>query len=206
LLSEVNVMASGFNEKIDAFDLIINALKEHEKKLDAISNDLENLFKRHSTEKKKDVNDEKTMEKKHITREPLIICKEWSDFKESCIDATKVAFEIDDDSFKIDAISNEGLFRYLEELPPKRLKIVEELSQFSIDKKEIRSINLFQFLVNRRLKCGLIVSLKNTKITPIGKQFLLELEYNLETEMVKEFLSNELGLSKRGIVQGKIIL
>jgi len=34
---------SGFNEKIDAFDLIINALKDHEKRLDEISHRLESL-------------------------------------------------------------------------------------------------------------------------------------------------------------------
>ena len=205
-------MPSGFDDEgINAFDLVINALKAHEKQLDEISERLDEIAKRMEIllagelyEKNKV---ERTEEQKVTTRPtkmgPTIICTEWRAFKETCLGSRRVTFQIAENSFQVHAISNGDIFRYAEDLP-NQIKIVEDQSYFSIDKSSFRSLDSLQFLFDRRLKCGLSLLIKSSIDVSIEKQFLIKLVYNLDVNEVKKFLSNELGVSIKEVVEGRI--
>ncbi|MFH0748624.1 MAG: hypothetical protein V1915_01700 [Candidatus Bathyarchaeota archaeon] len=197
-------MASGFNEKIDAFDLIINALKDHEKRLDEISHRLESLFEEQPSEKGREVKkEEQVSAPPPVKGGPQVICSEWNEFKETCKEAKMITFEVKNNTFQVYAMVKEEIIRYLEDFP-NMLKIVEEPSQFIIDKSQLNSLDALQFLIQRKLRCGFNLSIKSSKIVSMDKHFLLELVYDFDGMEMKEFLSKEVGVSKKEIVEGKI--
>lgn len=198
---------SGYHEKMDALDLIINALKDHEKRLDDISHKLERVFKEVKTRETRQVRvdeEEKRVEAPPPQRKPLVICKKWSEFKERCSNAEMVAFEVEENRFQVYALVSGDIFQYAEELPSKRIKVQEEQSSFSIDKASLKNIDLFQFLIDGRLQCTLGLKVNISRSQATENEYLFELSYDLSADEVKAFLSRELGASKDKIVEGRI--
>lgn len=198
---------SGFHEKMDAFDLIITALKDHEKRLDAISNRLKSMINEVKTEIDKIgvvKKEERRIEPPAVKKAPLVICNKWNEFKDRCKGAKIVTFEVEKNFFHVYSMVSGDVFRYSEGLPNKRLKVVEEQSCFSIDKASLNNIDLLQFLIEGRLKCGLSLSIKSSRTVLSEKQFLFELSYDFNPDEVKEFFSGELSVSKGDVVEGKI--
>ena len=197
-------MASDFNEKFDALDLVMNALRDHEKKLDDISHRLESLFDGQLIDKSKVVRkEEQLIETPMAERIPLVIFRKWNEFKNTCSGARRATFEIENNFFHVYAMINGDIFRYSEKLPNK-LKIIEEQSYFLIDKSCLTSIDSLQFLINRRLKCGVNLAIKSSRIVSMEKQSLLEVVYDIDASAAKNFLSNEMDIPKKGIFEGKI--
>ena len=118
---------SGYREKMDALDLIMNALKDHEKQLDEISHRLEQTFKQTKTRKPNTIEVvEKTQQTKPSPRKraPQVIFNKWSEFKETCQNPKMVAFEVEGKRFHIYALMDEDVFTYEETLPHNTLKVV----------------------------------------------------------------------------------
>lgn len=200
-------MADGPGEKIDAIDLIINALKDHEKKLDDISHHFEELLNSISTEKivggRANVQ-EKPEEPAKFKRKLSVVCSKWSEFKEICVTANMVAFEIENKNFNVYALINDEIYKYSENMPSKRLKVTEEQSSISIDKSSLNNIEMFQFLIDGKLACGLKVLITGSRTLLSGKQYAFDLSYGLNSAEAKDFLSDELNVLKDRIVEGKI--
>ena len=205
-------MPSGFDdEKIDALDLVITALKEHEKTLDETSECLKEtsksmkrmvdglFYEKNKVERK----EEREIATQPTKMGPIIVCDEWSAFKDTCLNGRRITFQIEKNSFQVYVIINGDIFRYSEDLPNK-IKIFEDQHYFSIDKNCFRSIDSLRFLIDRRLECGINLSIKSSEIVPIEKEFLLELVYSFDVKEVKEFLSSELGVPTDKICVGKI--
>ncbi len=200
---------SGFSEKMDAIDLIVTALKDHEKRLDTLSRRLESICKSLSiyevyekieVEKK----EEKRAEPSPARKGPSVICNNWNEFRAVSRGAKTVAFEIERNLFHVYSMVNEDVFRYSEDLPVEKLRVVEEESSFSIDKAYLINIDLLEFLIQGKLKCGLSLSIKSLRTALSDKQYLFELSYDFDPNEVKVFLSRELSTSKSNIVEGKI--
>lgn len=140
---------SGFPEKLDALDLIINALKDHEKKLDDLSHRLENIFQSLSTNETGAIKkEEKRTEHQRIMKGSYITCQKWHEFKNTCRHAEIAAFEIESNIFNIYSKVNEDVFKYSEDLPDNNLRVVAEDSYFSIDKSSLNNkIDLLQILI-----------------------------------------------------------
>ncbi len=194
---------SGLPEKMDALDLIINALKEHEKRLDDLSHRLESVFVTLQTGEVAKKEEEK-IETPKAKRAPLLICERWNEFKDMCRGAKTAAFQVERNFFHVYSTLDEGVLTYSENLPDIKLKVTDEDSQFSIDKSSLNSIELLQFLIEGKLRCGLRLALRSSKTALPGKRFLVELRYEFNPDEMKGFLSRELGISKSNIVEGKI--
>ncbi len=198
---------SGYREKMDALDLIMNALKDHEKRLDEISYRLEQAFKEVKTGEPSPTEvaqETKIEEAPPRKRAPQVIFSKWSEFKGTCQNATMVAFEVEGNRFHVYTLVDEGVFMYEETLPHTTFKVVEEPSSFTIDKDVMNHIDAFQFLIEGKLKCGLTLSIKSSRTVFKETEYLFELNYNLVPDEVKTFLSRELGVLKDKIVEGKI--
>jgi hypothetical protein len=198
---------SGYREKMDALDLIMNALKDHEKRLDEISHRLEQAFEEVKTgepSRVKGAREVQRIEAPPRMRSPQVLFSKWSEFKGTCKDGTMVAFEVDENRFHVSVLVDEGVFTYEETLPNTTFKVVEEQSSFSIDRDALNHIDSFQFLIEGKLKCGLTLSIKSSRTVLKETEYLFELNYNLEPDEAKTFLSRELGVLKAKIVEGKI--
>jgi hypothetical protein len=104
-------MSSDRDDRVDMLDLLINLLKEHEKKMDELTYRLETLL------------DERTPPTESPRRAPEGISgvvarvSSWREFKRQCTGALSVAVEIDEHRFKVTALSRNILFAYEEEIP-----------------------------------------------------------------------------------------
>ncbi len=195
-------------EKMDALDLIINALKEHEKQLDEISRRLAEAFKKVKSGERRTVRDAKEVpriEGPPRTRTPHIVLSKWSDFKRTCHKAPAVAFEVDGTQFHVSAMADDGVFLYEETLPDTTFTVVEEPSRFSIPKDTLTHIDALAFLIEGKLKCGLTLTINSSRTPSTKREHLFELRYDFKPDDVKAFLARELGITPKQIVEGKII-
>jgi hypothetical protein len=191
-----------FHDKIDAFDLVITALKDHEKRLDTLSERLESLVStlgRVSLPVKKP-SSESQYSQGHLT----VVCAQWNEFRESCQNAAIITFEIEDSVFHIYAKVDDVMFCYFEPLPKKKLTVMENKSSFSISKSQLSHIELLQFLVDGKLKCGITLLIHNAMKKIPEDQYLFDLRYEVDAEKVKNFLAEELDVPTNKIIEGKI--
>ena len=97
------------------------------------------------------------------------------------------------------------IFRYSEKIPRNTYKLVNEEKQYLVDKFYIEDLENPMFF-NGTLKCGLKLSTKTTKMALNDREFQITLDYDLDSDVTKEFLSKELSVSKENIVEGRITL
>ena len=193
---------SEFPEKIDALDLIITALKDHENRLDMISERLEiltnNLASREDeTRRSVERRVEPVARSKAITR-----CHNWSEFRDRCTGSLNVSFEFEGNTFNVSVMIDGYVFTYSERLPTKRLKVIEDEARFVIEKTHLNDIELIQFLIDGKLKCGVTLAITCSRSLLSDNQFLFDLNY--DSARVKAFLAKELGVAEKNIVEGKI--
>jgi hypothetical protein len=180
---------SGYHEKMDALDLIMNALKDHEKQLDEISHRLEQAFKKVKPGKPSTIEVAEETQRIEATprnRTPQLIFNKWSEFKDTCQEAKMIAFDLEGNRFQIYAMMDEGVFTYDETLPHTTFKVVEEPSRFTIDKDTLTHVDAIQLTLLKE------------------REYIFKLKYDLEPDEVKVFLSRELGVLKDKIFEGKV--
>ena len=198
----------GFQEKMDALDLIISVLRDHEKKLDEVSNRLGgivNELKAKEAERGREaLKGGRVTEIPTSRRMPLVTYNRWDEFKVRCEGSAITAFQVEKNTFHVYSVSDEEIFGYSESLPKDRIMVSEGEGQYSIEKKYIRSIDDLTFLISGRLRCGLNVSIEVSKTALPGRKSMFELDYSFESGKVKEFLSKELNLPRDKIVEGGI--
>lgn len=185
------------NDKFSAFDLIMTALKAHEKQIDYLLHEFDVVLEEFKT----GYTGKKGVAKKEKGRDPLVILKRWNEFKETSRDAEMIAYEIEGNRFHVYSMASGRVFAYVEDLPDK-VRVVEDEDGFTIDKDSVKDVDALRFLIDGRLKCGLGLSVKSSRTQLMEKEHLFELSYELSE--VKEFLSKELSVSKRKVVEGKL--
>lgn len=196
---------SEYGDKWDTIDLIITALKEHEKRLDSVYNKFETLVDKFSA--KEPTREPAAVRGRKRVSESLIFisCEKWQDFKSKCKGASVITFEIHDNTFSVCVRLKRDIFRYSEKIPRNTFKLVNEEKQYLVDKFYIEDLENPMFF-NGTLKCGLKLSTKTTKVGLNDREFQITLDYDLDSDVAKEFLSKELSVSKENIVEGRITL
>ncbi|MFA5363709.1 MAG: hypothetical protein WC325_00825 [Candidatus Bathyarchaeia archaeon] len=135
------------NDALEALDFIINVLKEHEKDLDRLINQLSiiteslgetgeitgkiekiedritNLQDEITSLIKNVVSNQQQQEVPHSSNvrssSVTVKCRRWEDFKQmaACSETVSYTFKISDNSFKADAIKNGRILTYIGEFP-----------------------------------------------------------------------------------------
>lgn len=129
------------SEKINTLDFIINVLREHEKKLDALTSKFEGILSGLSAIMGRKKAEE--AEAKTIRAQANVICDDWSDFKSACSGAEIITFNQDAYTLIIRALNGNIVYEYREALPVYvgSLKCGIPLRfQVSVDASEIRKI------------------------------------------------------------------
>jgi hypothetical protein len=196
---------SEYGDKLDTIDLIITALKEHEKLLDSVYNKLEVLVDKFNvkepTQKPAMVKTQKSVSEGLL----FISCTKWQDFKTKCKGARVITYEMQDDAFFVYVKLKGEVFRYSEKVPRNTFKLVDEGKQYLVEKFFIEDVETLPFF-NGTLKCGLKLPIKTSKMALTDREFQIAVDYDLDSTVVKEFLSKELSVAKENIVEGRITL
>ncbi len=205
-------MSDGFPEKMDALDLIINALKDHEKRLDEISHQLHNVLQEATIDlpKVEEALPPEPKQKRPVphtqVRLPRIQCTDWLEFvtQFKSQKATLVTYQVDETAFSVSTMTNDFILTYTESLPQKRLQVTEDTTSYSFNKSTLDSLDLLEVIINRRLKCGLALSISSHTTIESGQPHFV-LTFTIPSTVVKNFLKTELGIPPKNIVAGDII-
>lgn len=204
---------SGYREKMDALDLIMNALKDHERQLDRLARQLEQAFKaaKARAPSPRDIESEQQPQLQPQLREalprqrvPHILVRAWSEFQRTCQAATRVAFEVTGNRFRVSAVGKDAVFTYEEILPNTPLKVVEEASHLTLDRNALLDTDALRFLIEGRLRCGLVLTIRSVSTRLNEREALVDLQYRYVADEVKGFLSKELGVPTDRILEGTI--
>ena len=190
---------SGFDEKIDVIDLIINVLKDHEKRMDELISRLEVTQ-----------GSEPVIRYEHIQQPlrqgPVItaVISQWSEFKEKCTSASLVAFNEVDKRFMVQAMCNGILFTYSEEIPDMEIKYKKGQGQASIAGIDISRSELMQVALGGKLECGLGLIKQETDIELLNGDSVRKVSYNIDSGVTKSWIAYQLGVEDRTILQGSL--
>ncbi len=146
------------SEKINALDLVITVLKEHEKTLDSLIEKLENALKDFSAVS------EKTKAITSARHNVEILCEGWNEFREACTGAEAVSFQLDG-KLRIKALQGNIIYEYMESAH-RHVKIMEcgipVKFQTYLDPAELKRVLSKELNVpENRIIQGKIISLHN---------------------------------------------
>ncbi len=127
-------MSNRAGKRVEALDFLIKVLKEHEKRLDAITERLETIATLLETKSVTDKSD----------RAQMTECKDWEDFKEVSKEADKVSFYINDKNLTIYSSVGGKAYWYNETFQDNQVQLNCGLKfwvtnmLFRIDKNEVK--------------------------------------------------------------------
>lgn len=204
---------SGFDEKIDVIDLIINVLKDHEKKLDELVTRIEKAQTINRTPT--DRLEETTPQIERVPSLPVektsgvpvkVELSEWNEFRTRCESARLVAFEVADGRFQVTALTDSVLYRYTEKIPSMeiRYKTVDEKAQIkSID---INRAELVSEAFNGILKCGLKMEKTEHSFKEPGGESVLNVNFHVDTSTARSWIAYQLAADDEKIHHGSMDL
>jgi len=188
----------GYDEKVDVIDLIINVLRDHEKTLDGLISKLEEALAGSAPIPVRTVKTE--------VRKPAVsvAMREWTEFRERCLKANLVAFEIEEKRFNVSAVKDDILYSYEEEIPDMEIRYKEEEKKVVIEGIDISSTDLVPTVLRGKLKCGLDISVKGTEVKMPDGVAVYKIIYDIDAEEAKAWLAKQLKAEKGSIIRGKI--
>jgi hypothetical protein len=205
---------SGFDEKIDVIDLIINVLKDHEKKLDELVSRIEKtqIIERAPT----DTIEEITPQIERVSSLPAektssgipvkMELSEWNEFRTKCESARLVAFEVADGRFQVTVLTDSVLYKYTEKIPSMeiRYKTVDEKAQ--IESIDINRAELVSEAFNGILKCGLKMEKTEHSFKEPGGESILKVNFHVDTATARSWIAYQLSVDDEKILHGSMNL
>ncbi len=184
-----------FDEKMDAIDLIINVLREHEKSLDELVSRLEELVSRAAQEG----------EGARVER-PIIraLVREWKEFKERCTGARIASFEVQDKHLRVSALKGGVLHLYEEAIPDMEIRFKEREKRLLIEEVELGGRELVPAALRGRLNCGLEVTVRGEETRMPDGASLYRIVYDVEAERARSWLANQLKMDPKNIIHGRL--
>lgn len=184
-----------FDEKMDAIDLIINVLREHEKSLDELVSRLEELLAKAAP-----MGEGAGLERPTIRA----LVRDWKEFRERCSGAGIASFEVQDRQFRVMALKGGVLHTYEEMVPDMEIRFRERENRVVIDEVELRGRELVPAALRGRLNCGLEVSMRGEEMRMPDGVSLYRVVYDVEAERARNWLAGQLKMDPKNIVHGRL--
>lgn len=185
------------DDRVDMLDLLINLLKEHEKKMDELAYRLETTL------------DERTPLTEPPRRTPEEISgvvarvSSWREFKRQCTGALSVAVEIDERTFKVTALTRNILFAYEEGIP------VLEVIQRNEERETtyaVTDVSLTLKSLMGNLDCGLEMDRRVIDSALPDGGAAQRVVYYVDPGMARSWLADQLELEESSIILGTLSL
>ncbi len=190
-------MSSDRDDRVDMLDLLINLLKEHEKKMDELAYRLETTL------------DERRTQTEAPRRTPdrisgvIARVSSWREFKRQCTGALSAAVEIDERIFKATALTRNILFAYEEEIP------VLEVTQRDGGRETTYAVTDASLTLKSlmgTLDCGLELDRRVIdSALPDGGR-VQRVIYYVDPGAAKSWLADQLALEESSIILGALSL
>jgi len=214
---------SEFPEKIDTLDLIITVLKDHEKILDNLARRLTPIVKgleSRGVDEDKILENISSIERKIsglndiiarflLTEKPepvkgvIIECNNWEDFKVKSRDADTVTFDVVEKDFVVNSVSNNEFYKYSETLPENEYLLKREGELFTVERFSTNSLQTNPLIIMNKLRCGLEITVETTRQNLPEDKYLYRSSHKIIEDKTKEWISQELNISKEKVLRGK---
>lgn len=185
------------DDRVDMLDLLINLLKEHEKKMDELAYRLETTL------------DERTPPTEPPRRTPEEISgvvarvSNWCEFKRQCTGTHSVAVEIDERTFKVTALTRNILFAYEEGIP------VLEVIQRNEGRETIYAVTDVSLTLKSlmgNLDCGLELNRRVIDSALPDGGAVQRVVYYVDPGTARSWLADQLELEESSIILGTLSL
>lgn len=191
-------MERGYDEKIDVIDLIINVLKDHEKKMDELVSRLEEA--------------QVTPAEVKAPREPpkqvgaviTAALKRWDEFTGRCSGAQLVAFDIAYGFFEVSAVAGGVIYVYREEIPRLDIQYTKGDEGVHIESIDISKAGLMPAALRGNLDCGLEFEKKEVEVGLPGGSVVHKIIYDIDPGTAKSWLAYQLGVDDSAVIQGNL--
>jgi len=184
------------DDKVDIIDLLINLLRDHEKKLDEISYRLEKLAEGGQPliyPEEPDVTPRIS-----YTCVTAIVSK-WSDFRERCQGSELIAFKISESLIHVTSLNGSILYVFEEQIPSIMLKRKEDGST----QVNILDLANTQTALSGKLECGLELETTSFESKVDGEKVSI-IKYVVSHETAKNWLTSQLGVDSSQIIEGEL--
>jgi hypothetical protein len=205
---------SGYDEKIDVIDLIINVLKDHEKKLDELVSRIEKaqVINRTTTDTLEEITpliERASSLPAEITSPNVPVrveLSEWNEFRTRCGSARLITFEVVEGHFQVRALTDSVLYSYIEKIPSMgiRYKTVDEKAQ--IESIDINRAELVSEAFNGILKCGLKMEKAEHNFKGPGGESVLNVNYYVDSSTARSWIAYQLAVDDEKILHGSMDL
>jgi len=195
---------SDFDEKIDVIDLIINVLKDHEKKLDELVSRLENTD---SVETPRHEPLIRAPEMKAVSGgKPVasVVLKRWTEFQNQARSSELVAFDSDAGRFTVSALVGRLLYTYIESIPSMEIEYSGDEGKSRIDGINISSAELIPAAFKGKLDCGLELKMDKYDVSMPDGGLIHKINYFIDPEIAKQWLAYQLEVDDDRVVQGEL--
>lgn len=185
------------DDRVDMLDLLINLLKEHEKKMDELAYRLETTL------------DERTPLTEPPRRTPEEISgvvarvSNWREFKRQCTGALSVAVEIDERTFKVTALTRNILFAYEEGIPV--LEVIQR-NEGRETTYAVTDVSLTLKSLMGNLDCGLEMDRRVIDSALPDGGAAQRVVYYVDPGMARSWLADQLELEESSIILGTLSL
>lgn len=195
---EGRAASSDRDDRVDVLDLLINLLKEHEAKLDDLSQRLEEIM-------------EQTTPRAAPPERPVTEVSlrahimSWAEFRRLSRGATRVALSAEEGQFKVMSIKGGILHSYQEKVPYLDIikRVEEGMSRVSF---ELDDVSLLVNSLRGRLDCGLELQRRERELAKLEDATLTRLEYWVDPERARRWLAQELEVEDSRIILGELHL
>ncbi len=184
-----------YDDRVDVMDMILKVLEEHEKSLDSLIIQLGETVTR-----PKPSGEVKVPELNHYK----IVLRKWQEFRERCQYSDLLTFDIADDMFQVLSLNNDNFYIYSEIIPEVTIKLDKNSDKVLIENGELISTEYQYSLLNGKLQCGLPIKTKKSKIDLPNGDLIQKINYKVDPEQARTWLSKELKTEKKAIIFGWI--
>ena len=195
---------SDFDEKIDVIDLIINVLKDHEKKLDELVSRLENTA---SIETPGHEPSFRTPEMKATPGgKPVasVVLKRWTEFHRQARSSELVTFDSNEGCFTVSALAGRVIYTYIERIPSMEIEYSGDEGKSRIDGINISSAELIPAAFKGKLDCGLELKMNKYDVSGPDGGHIHKINYFIDPEIAKQWLAYQLEVDDDRVVQGEL--
>jgi len=195
---------SDFDEKIDVIDLIINVLKDHEKKLDALVSRLEN------TASLETPGHDPSFRAPEMEVMPggkpvaSVVLKRWTEFHSKARSSELVAFDSEEGRFTVSALARTVIYTYVESIPSMEIEYSGDEGKSRIDGINISRAELIPAAFKGRLDCGLELKMNKYDVSRPDGGIVHKINYFIDPEIAKQWLAYQLGVGDDRVFEGEL--
>jgi hypothetical protein len=195
---------SDFDEKIDVIDLIINVLKDHEKKLDELVSRLENTESVETHRHKPPIRTPEMVVMSGGKPAATVVLKRWTDFHNQVRSSELVAFDSDEGCFTVSALVGRVIYTYNERVPSMEIEYSRDEGKSRIDGINISRAELIPAAFKGRLDCGLELKMNKYDVSLPDGGIVHKINYFIDPEIARQWLAYQLEVDDDRVVQGEL--